>query len=72
MVFLRIKPAQNEAATPQTTVPAPKKEHWEEENPRGVKMVLKQAPKEMKVPSTRVKISSRMMKLRSFSALPSV
>jgi hypothetical protein len=72
LVFLRIKPAQNEAETPKTTVPAPNTEHCEEEKPRGVKMVLKHAPKDMKTPSTRVKITSRILKLRSENALPIV
>jgi hypothetical protein len=71
-VFLSVKPAANEAETPKITVPAPNTEHCEEENPRGVKMVLKQAPKDMKTPSTSVKITSKILKLRSENALPIV
>jgi hypothetical protein len=35
-------------------------------------MVLKQAPKDMKTPSTSVKITSKILKLRSENALPIV
>jgi len=71
-VLFSVKPARNEAETPNITVPAPNSEHSVPENPSGVKIVLKQAPKDIKTPSTSVKITSKILKLRSENAFPIV
>lgn len=67
-----MKPATNDAETPHITVPAPSIEHSADVNPNGIKMVLRHAPKEMKDPSTNVKMTKSIIKFLSHKACESV